>query len=193
MESNGNEVIDILFKMYHDTLINYCRRKGYSEYDAKEFVDETFLRLIKNIDKVKDRHLKEQRSWLYSTVENVISEHIYKNRYMNKNGLDTFENTLPDHDNYSNIIDKDTYAKIIKDIYSRLEDDDIEFLDNYTQGRISYAQIAAAENKNYNTVKSQVYRKIVSIRKIAEDVLKKQNIEVSTFTSKKKTHSKNSK
>ena len=186
MESNGNEVIDILFKMYHDTLINYCRRKGYSEHDAQEFVDETFLRLVKNIDKVKDRYLKEQRSWLYSTVDNVISEHIYKNRYMDKNSLDTLENTLPDSDTYDNIIDKDTYAEIIKDIYSKLKDEDIEFLDDYTQGRISYSQIEADENKNYNTVKSQIYRKIISIRKIAKTVLKEHNIEISSFTTKKK-------
>lgn len=75
MESKETEILYMLFAAYYDTLINYCRRKGYSKNKSKKFVDETFYRLAENIDKVADRHLKEQRAWLYFTVDEVMQEY----------------------------------------------------------------------------------------------------------------------
>ena len=65
MTPKDAETLDKLFRYFHDTLVNHCRRKEFSVSDSEEFVAEAFYRLTKNIDKVTDRSLKEQRAWLY--------------------------------------------------------------------------------------------------------------------------------
>lgn len=181
MTPKDAETLDKLFRYFHDTLVNHCRRKEYSVSDSEEFVAEAFYRLTKNIDKVTDRSLKEQRAWLYSTVGNVIREHNRKNKFILKDNLDEVEYSDSPEDVCENISMKNTCSVLIKDIYEKLEDDKIEFLEKYEKGEIIYSEIAEEENMNYNTVKSQSYRKLVAIRKAAQEVLEEHGIEISTF------------
>lgn len=185
MEKKENDIITELFCKYHDPLFFYCQRKGVSDHDANEFVDETFLRLINNIDKIKSRNPKEQRAWLYSTADNVIKEHIYKNRHMSTKDFDSLENIFPANDNYDKIINEATYSEVIKRIYSSLNDSDLEFLEDYINDRITYSEIMEAKNTNYNTVKSQIRRRIIQIREITKSILNEYEIEISNITDTK--------
>lgn len=189
MATKENDITYELFEIYHDSLISHCLLKGCTEHDAEEFVSETFLRLVKNIDKVKDRHLKEQRSWLYSTVENVIFEHKYKNRHMDKINTTVPEDLSINEEAFDKIIDKSAYTKMMDDVYIRLSDEDKVFLDDYVQGKISCSEIAKAENKNYNTVKSQIRRRLEPIKNILKIVMKEHGIEVADLADKNKKKS----
>ena len=93
MTQHEDHIAKELFKIYKISLVNYCIRKfKSSKEDSEEFVSETFLRLTEKIEQVAYSSPAEQRSWLFSTLTHIVSEHYRKNKYISKKGFESLYN-----------------------------------------------------------------------------------------------------
>lgn len=179
MTQHEQEVATALFQTYERTLFNYCIRKHqYSDADSKEFVDETFCRLLKNITKIADRTPAEQRSWLYKTLENVILEHKRKYEMIDTDKSDEIENYSSPKDEINEIMEDETFNIIIDEVKTSFKDDEKMFVEKFIQGEFNYKEIAKSEGINYNTFKSQMLRLLPQIQKITLKVCKKHGIHI---------------
>lgn len=179
MTQHEDHIAKELFKIYKISLVNYCIRKyKSSREDSEEFVSETFLRLTEKIEQVAYRSPAEQRSWLFSTLTHIVSEHYRKNKYISKKGFESYEAFIHDNDKdeYEQILEDDTYDKLISDIKSKLKDKEKLYFEKFIQGEYNYKEIAKSENINYNTFKSTMLRLSPKIRKIALQVLKEHEL-----------------
>lgn len=191
MKEKHNETANKLYILFYDTLINYCLRQGFSEHDAKDLVSETFLRLIENSAKLRSEELAAQRAWLYSTLKNIMAEHYRKNKFTADKSFDEYQNTIPSKEDNSRIIEDISYKEMMNSVYEELSEDDKDFLNDYIEQKKTYSEISKETDKNYNTVKSQIYRRMTPIRKIILKKLQQQGIEISTFAPKKKKRTNN--
>ena len=62
-----------IWKEFHERLRNFIKTKVYNETDVDEIMQESFYKIHKNIDKIKD--IGKIESWLYQIVRNSIVDY----------------------------------------------------------------------------------------------------------------------
>lgn len=182
MTPHENRIAKELFKTYKISLVNYCIRKHKCPRDiSEEFVAETFHRLTVNIDQVAYSAPAEQRSWLFSTLTNVISEYRRELKYISKDGIESVKEPLYGKDDCGQILEDVTYDKLINDIKSRLSDKEKVHFEKFMCGEYSYKELADSDGINYNTFKSQMLRISPKVRKIALEILEEHELSLNNL------------
>lgn len=69
-------MIEDLYKQFHQELISWCRKKTQSAALSDDLVQETYVRALKSIDLLKTLAPRQQRAWLYRTLQNLYIDHI---------------------------------------------------------------------------------------------------------------------
>lgn len=77
-ESSLDEVIHKLIDQYADELFRFTRRGVQSDADAKDLVQDTFVRAFERWGKF--RHEASEKTWLYQILRNLIRDYHRRNK-----------------------------------------------------------------------------------------------------------------
>lgn len=92
-----NETIEHLFELYADEIYRYARYSTPESVDAKDVVQEVFLRAIRSWDSF--RRDASPRTWLFQIARNYIYDLLRKKRversYLEKHKPDLSEVSVP--------------------------------------------------------------------------------------------------
>lgn len=154
------EKFSILFDKHYKKLYNYALKSLKEQEIAEELVQETFIKLWKNIDNISnvDRSIE---SYLIITLKNKIIDHHRKNQTKEKH-LNLY--TL-NKDTYSEMDTEWELSEKINTIYSSLSIKTAEIFQLSREKGLSYKEIAAQKNISIKTVESHISKALSVFRK----------------------------
>lgn len=160
---NGEvRLVGILFERYHLAIFNFFIRLGISRSEAEDFVQETFIRIIKYRNSYDDKSAFS--CWCYQIARNIAFDHFKNPR--NKIAFCEFDedtavetSTVQDTDLY-----EDQQARLQLAL-SRLpfEQREIIVLSRYQQ--IPYKEISTLLDCNMNTLKTRIRAALIALKK----------------------------
>ena len=74
-------MIESLYKQFHQELISWCRKKTQNTALSDDLVQETYLRALKSNDLFKTLEPRQQRAWLYRTLQNLYIDYIRRSAF----------------------------------------------------------------------------------------------------------------
>lgn len=148
------EIIIQLYSIYKQFMYNISMSILGKREDAEDAVQDSFVRIIKNIDKIKNPYSRKTKSYITVITKNICYD-IIRNT---KNTEEFDDNKIPFEENYSEAKEKDVpYEQIIrnlKDLPPRLKS--IAFL--YFVQRLSPKDIGEMLDIGTNTVYTYISR-----------------------------------
>lgn len=70
-----------LFKLYHRTLLAYAESILHSYESAEEAVEETYIRVLKNLDKIEDINSAQARNFLLKITQRICLNILTKDKH----------------------------------------------------------------------------------------------------------------
>ncbi len=143
-------------RIYHSTrdgLYSYALRVLRNEEEALDAVQETYVRLWKNIDRVDESRAP---SWLFRVCHNLMMDHFRKRREVVD--IDDLEEILPSP--------HEVRGRNIEDMVANLPPRYREALLLRFNYSYSYREIARIMGTNENTAKTWVRRGLILLRKM---------------------------
>lgn len=139
------------------SLMKYAHRLKLGSDDAKDLVQETFLKVLLNKDKFVDRgYLK---AWTYTVMKNTFINNYRRNLRSNKN-TEISDTTLyihhkkaPNSDNPDSVYSHKEINNIIQSMNHKLSIPFQMYLDGY-----KYKEIADSINIKLGTVKFRIFQ-----------------------------------
>lgn len=171
---NGeSEAFKFLINKYTPPLYNFIRRFAGSE-NAEDVVQEAFIKTWKNINKFETEKASF-KTWIFTIAKNTLTDFLRKKRHINFSDIENVnednsftenipdENLLPD-EVLQKLEDSEKLNKVLKKLSINYQ----TILTLHYQEEMTFDEIGKILNKSTNTVKSQHYRAILSLRKIIE-------------------------
>jgi len=153
------EKINAIYKTYNKMLYNYLLRHVRNESDAFDIMQETFIKLISNIEKIE---IGKEKSWLFTVARNTMINHWKKNNKTNYRLITDSE------DNEIDIKDEryDIQEEYIKDIEKKCVEKQIDKLDLKEKdivvmkyiNNLSLNDIANITNLKVSNIKVKLFR-----------------------------------
>lgn len=106
MPYTNEDIIDVLYRLYEQTMYFEAYKILHDEYLAEDALHEAFLRLIRNRKKIVDPKSPAVRSYAYKTVRSAALDLYRKQKKQRENCLaldETIENTTADEDVMTNL------------------------------------------------------------------------------------------
>lgn len=166
---NGDaEAIEHIVAKYLKPLYNFALRQTGSPEDAQDIVQETFVKVWRNIKKYDKE--KSFKVWIWSIARNVTIDWQRKRKipvsYFNSEDGDFVENNIPDtgplQDELFEI--KETKESLEK-ILLKIPPDRREIVILHYNNGLTFEEIALILDKPMNTVKSNHRRAMITLRK----------------------------
>ncbi len=142
-----------IYSSTRDALYSYALRVLRNQEDALDVVQETYVRLWKNIEKVEEGRAS---SWLFRVCHNLMMDHFRKRREMVD--IDEMEEILPSS--------QEVKGRNIEDMVANLPPRYREALLLRFNYSYSYREIARIMGTNENTAKTWVRRGLILLRKM---------------------------
>ena len=159
---NGEvRLVGILFERYHLAIFNFFIRLGVSRNEAEDFVQETFIRIIKYRYSYDDKGAFS--SWCYQIARNIAFDH-FKNP-LNKIAFCEFdEDTAVDTNTKDTDLYEEQHTRLLLAL-SKLpfEQREIIVLSRYQQ--MPYKEIATLLDCNMNTLKTRIRAALIALKK----------------------------
>lgn len=160
---------ELIVLRYKDAIFNLIYHFVADYHRAQDISQETFLRVLKNVDRYKSRN--RFKTWLYRIAVNLC-----KNELRNRSRRKTLSLDNPAVDieslsrNYytppDEAYEKEELRELVKDAVGSLpEDQRMAIIMREYQG-LSYEEIASALNCSLGAVKSKIYRARQNIKKM---------------------------
>jgi len=144
---------DRIYASTRDGLYSYALRVLRNEEDALDVVQDTYVRLWKNIEKVDESRAS---SWLFRVCHNLMMDRFRRQR--KTVDIDDLEEILPSPRGVQGLSIEDMVGKLPPKYREALL---LRF--NYSY---SYKEIARIMDTNENTAKTWVRRGLIMLRKI---------------------------
>ncbi|MFK7770668.1 MAG: RNA polymerase sigma factor [Saprospiraceae bacterium] len=159
-----------LFFRFAGKVLSICRRYASSEQEAKDYMQESFLQIFKNIKKFKSEK-GEFEGWLFKVCTNKVLD-ILKNK--KKNIRIVYMEILPDvfedsNDSIENLISIDDLLLCIQALPNGYR----TILNLYVFEGLRHQEIAEELNISVGTSRSQYSRAKILLRQI---ILKKTGV-----------------
>jgi len=160
---------ELIVLRYKDAIFNFIYHFVSDYHRAQDISQETFLRVLKNVDRYKSRNCF--KTWLYRIAVNLC-----KNELRNRNRRRTFsledsfldiekvssERYIPPDEFYERLEEQ----KMIQSALKELPSDQRMAIIMREYQDLSYEEIAAALNCSLGAVKSKIYRARQNIKRI---------------------------
>ena len=160
-------ILEQIYLEYRGLMYHVAYEILHNEQDAEDAVQDSFVRIIDNLDKINNPYSRKTKSYITVITKNVCLDMIRRNH----KDEELEDKDIPFKDNYTDLENSNaTYEQIIKNLRQlppRLKN--IAFL--FFVQRLSPKEIGEMLNINTNTVYAYVSR----IRKILLDT-KDENI-----------------
>lgn len=152
---NKDTAIEKLYSKYRNLVYGIAFSILKNKEESEEVVQTVFLKLY-TIKETKLPNCNEC-SWLYKVTKNETISNLRKKK--NNVNLDDIYN-IYDSQNYINeIIDKNTYNKLLK----KLDEDEQEIISLKIFSNLTFSQIGKLLNKSSNTIKWKYYKAIKTL------------------------------
>lgn len=139
-----------IWKEFHEQLLGFIKTKVNSSETAEDILQEVFMKIHKNIDKIHDN--KKTTSWVYQITRNTIID------YYRKKKIDFQENKLTESLPEKVGQDSSDFTQCLKPFITKLPENDKAILLATTYGNISQKEYALKNNLSYSATKSRVQR-----------------------------------
>lgn len=155
------EIFSVFYNSHVKSLRNYLIYKYKNEEQAEDILQETFIKLWQNCNKVSFNNAK---SYIYTLATNsslnVISHNKVVLEYAKKNINEDRTNESPEH-----ILEQEEFkAKLVRAIDSINETQRIAFLMHRIDGK-KYAEIAEELGISIKAVEKRIHLALVAIKK----------------------------
>ncbi len=144
---------DRIYSSTKDALYSYALRVLRNEEDALDVVQDTYVRLWKNIEKIDE---KRASSWLFRVCHNLMMDRF--RRQKKTVDIEELEDILPSPGGVRGLDIEDMVGKLPPRYREAIL---LRF--NYSY---SYREIAEIMNTNENTAKTWVRRGLIMLRKM---------------------------
>ena len=161
----GDEnAFEILVKNYHTPLFSYLTRLAGNEEAAKDWFQETLIKLWKGIKNYKEEN--KFSSWLFSIAHNTAMDGIRKkktrNIFVDKKDL---PETKSNEDPMEHVLHNET-RRIIEEIINELPQKQKQVFLLRQHGGLSFKEISKLIDEPLNTVLSHMHYAVKKIRKV---------------------------
>ncbi len=168
LEGNVNAFEGIINK-YSQILYRYAFKLTNSKDLAHDIVQETFIKIWKNIKKFDlDRNFK---TWIYTIANRTTIDYLRKTKSINFSELDNeelkFDESIPDDELLPDeIFEKAENIKLIQQSLLQLSLENRTILLLHHGEEMTFEEISTITDKPMNTVKSQYRRSLIKLRNI---------------------------
>ncbi len=153
------DAVKSVWNEFRTELLYYIRTKVNDEYDAEDILQEVFLKIQKNVDRLAD--LSFLKAWLYRVTNNTIIDYYRKNDVLVP--LDDFMEQPVERETENM---NDEISTCLKALLSGLPDQDREPLELYILYNSKHREIAEKLGLSVSGSKSRVQRAKNKLRKL---------------------------
>jgi RNA polymerase sigma-70 factor (ECF subfamily) len=152
-ENNNNEWLGILLQRYTMLLLGVCMKYLKNEEDAKDSVQQVFLKVINDLPKYKVEYFK---SWLYMVTKNhCLMKLRDKGKYpveMNDQAMATAD----EPDSRTSAIEKEYHLSTMEQALEQLNNEQRICITSFYLQKQTYQQISAITGFSIMQVKSYI-------------------------------------
>lgn len=168
-EEERNKFTNI-YQQHCDYLLRYAMYLLHSTGDAESAVQETFIRALKNLNKISEKECRKTRAFLVRTLERISFTMIKENANRNWEEYDdNFQSDFKNEDSIGDIVwkefDINTIRSITKKLIEELSEMDRNILTYQIIDELTYAEIA----KELGITEKNVSVKLTRMRKKLRD------------------------
>jgi RNA polymerase sigma factor (sigma-70 family) len=165
----NNDWLGVLFPRYTLLLLGVCMKYLKNEEEAKDCVQQVFLKALTELHKYKVEYFK---SWLYMVAKNHC---LMKLRDKNKRSVEINETVMgsPDETSDKNLLEqKDKALTVMGEVLEELNEDQKKCIKLFYLEKQSYQQIAGATGFSMMQVKSYIQNGKRNLKQMIEKRLK---------------------
>jgi RNA polymerase sigma-70 factor (ECF subfamily) len=167
-EKNQNKFENIYYK-YRNVLFGYAVKILSNQADAEDVLQETFIKVAKNIKTIKDINSKETNAYLAVILKNTAYDFLRKKSKYNEVDIDGIKE-IPEDDFIESLAGNIQYDRIV-DIIKNIPSPYSEVLYLHFVRDFSVKQTAHLLDRKPETVKMQLVRgKRTLIEMLSEDI-----------------------
>jgi RNA polymerase sigma factor (sigma-70 family) len=174
--ADGNqEWIGILLERYTLLLLGVCMKYLKNEDDAKDSVQQIFLKVLTEVSKYQITYFK---SWLYMVAKNHCLMKLRGGQNKNLQELTEGLVNAPAEDKKNEIIENERTYTLLEEAIEELNDEQKQCVTLFYINKYSYNQIVEKTNYNLSQVKSYIQNgkrnlKLLLERKLKENPAKR--------------------
>lgn len=157
------QAFEELIRLYYGYVSGFLLKTTADDSLAEDLTQETFLKMVRNIEKFDPGGRASFGTWLITIAKNTYIDHLRKNRVY----LEDIESIqIADHCNISDETDKKLlYEEIVSAINTLPPEQGLAIRLKYEED-MTLAQIAERFNVPTKTVKSRIHEGTVKLRRI---------------------------
>ena len=161
-----------LFQAYHVFLISFCITQGILEENAEDIVSEAFTRALAKSEQFLKLEPKQQKSWLFSAVTNIIKENNAKVEPIPFSEIDNIENHITNHDDLEQFQSEEVYQQYVKQVSDELSTDkERDLFTLIVEEKISYDTLSQKYDLSPGTARVMISRFRKKLREIVNNIL----------------------
>jgi len=160
---------ELIVLRYEDAIFNFIYRFIADYHRAQDISQETFLRVLRNVDRYKSRN--SFKTWLYKIAVNLCKNELRDRGRRRTLSLDDpamgIESLAGNH--YitpDRVYEREEMTRLVKDAVGLLPEDQRMAIIMREYQDLSYEEIASALNCSLGAVKSKIYRARQNIKKM---------------------------
>jgi len=157
-KNKDEQAFSELFDLYYDRILNYVWRRVLNVEYAKDITSNTFLKVLKNIQRFECTEEASFNGWIYKIATNEINQYFRKqNKYHliidDENNLFDLGDDNKAAEEIEKKIDNDKYNQVLNKSIRQLKPiyQDILHLRYFEE--MSYKEISEVINKNETTIR----------------------------------------
>ncbi len=164
-KDRDNEWLGILLSRYTLLLLGTCMKYLKNEDDAKDAVQQIFMKVIGELHKYKVEYFK---TWLYSVTRNHCLMELRKRKH---HLADLEEEHIPgeDLDTISLLLEKEKTLSLLMEALTQLNDEQSSCISLFYLKKMSYDTIAATTGFSMKQVKSHIQNGKRNLKLILEN------------------------
>ena len=168
-KKNSSEGFDMLYQAYHRYVYTICYRSTYNTEDAKDLLQEVFIKVYRNIGSFAQS--KPLLPWIRKITVNVCINHKQRAKTENLSlDLESFRNTVSaEEDIQSTVISGLMLSSVEKAVSTLPANERMAVILRHFDER-SYDEIAGLMDRPVGTIKTYLYRG----RRMIRDKLKQE-------------------
>mgnify|MGYP001574541654 FL=1 len=165
----NHKAFDGLINRYAQSLYSFIFNLNNNTEEAKDIVQETFIKAWKNIKKFD--HNKNFKTWLYTIGKRTAIDSFRKRKDINFSALDNietdidFEQTIADETLLANeIFEQGENIEIVKQALNKISIEDKMIVLLHNGEEMTFEEIAEILDKPMNTIKSSYRRSLITLK-----------------------------
>lgn len=168
-QQGEKEAFQLLISKYHPLVYKFLLKLTQNKELAEDLTQETFLKLIRNIEKYDIYGKAKFSTYIITVAKNCYIDEIRKSRRISLDyNLEDYANKLPDESKMEEAVVNRMYAS---EVEGRLEDlteeQKLAIRLKYIEG-LTLKEIGEILNVETTTVKSRIHNGIIRLRKFFE-------------------------